>query len=288
MLGERLASTGRTPDDIAEITVETHPRGLTLTEVEPPTVLSAKFSMPHAMAAVAARRTGGQSAFGRDTLDDPAIARLRHAVRLEPYAPIETWPKDRPGRVTWRLSNGETWTEAVENARGGEDEPFSTDELLGKIDELTRAVFPAMPDVLRELIVDPHAVAGKPWRDVVTQMTKLMRLRCRPMLMCWWWAQARADLLPRLLRMMPASALPSSRNSTALAATPRCRPVRCPRQAHDSSAKLVSRTRPNSSSPISFAPAGRPIVLISFEVWSRPRQKRSNGLSILWASAWCW
>jgi hypothetical protein len=44
--------------------------------------------------------------------------------------------------------------------------------LLGKIDELTRAVFPAMPDVLRELIVDPHAVAGKPWRDVVTQMTK--------------------------------------------------------------------------------------------------------------------
>lgn len=172
MLGERLASTGRTPDDIAEITVETHPRGLTLTEVEPPTVLSAKFSMPHAMAAVAARRTGGQTAFGRDTLDDPAIARLRHAVRLEPYAPIETWPKDRPGRVTWRLSNGETWTEAVENARGGEDEPFSTDELLGKIDELTRAVFPAMPDVLRELIVDPHAVAGKPWRDVVTQMTK--------------------------------------------------------------------------------------------------------------------
>ena len=88
--------------------------------------------------------------------------------------------------------------------------------------------------------------------------------------------------------MMPASALPSSRNSTALAATPLCRPVRCPRQAHDSSAKLVSRTRPNSSSPISFAPAGRPIVLISFEVWSRPRQKRSNGLSILWASAWCW
>lgn len=172
VLGERLASTGRTPDDIAEITVETHPRGLTLTEVDPPTVLSAKFSMPHAMAAVAARGTGGHSAFARDTLDDPAIARLRHAVRLQPYAPIEPWPKDRPGRVTWRLSNGETWTETVENARGGADEPFSTDELLGKIDELTRAVFPAMRDVLRGLIVDPHAVAGKPWRDVVTQMTK--------------------------------------------------------------------------------------------------------------------
>ena len=99
----------------------------------------------------------GRAAFARDTLDDPAIARLRHAVRLQPYAPIAPWPKDRPGRVTWRLSDGEVWTEAVENARGGADQPFSTDELLGKIDELTRAVFPAMSGVLRALIVDPHA-----------------------------------------------------------------------------------------------------------------------------------
>jgi 2-methylcitrate dehydratase PrpD len=171
VLGERLAGTGRMPNDIAEITVETHPRGLTLIETDPPTVLSAKFSMPHAMAAVAARRTGGQSAFARDTLDDPAIARLRHAVRLQPYAPIAPWPKDRPGRVTWRLSDGEIWSEAVENARGGADQPFSVDELLGKIDELTRAVFPAMSGVLRGLIVDPHAVAATPWRDVVAQMT---------------------------------------------------------------------------------------------------------------------
>ncbi len=172
VLGEKLASNGRTPDDIAEITVETHPRALTLTEMNPPTVLSAKFSMPHAMAAVAVRRTGGQTAFARDTLDDPAIARLRHAVRLQPYAPIAPWPKDRPGRVTWRLSNGEVWSEAVENARGGADQPFSIDELLGKIDELTRAAFPGMSGVLSGLIVDPHAVAKTPWRDVVAQMTK--------------------------------------------------------------------------------------------------------------------
>ena len=171
VLGEKLAATGRTSNDIAEITVETHPRGLTLTETDPPTVLSAKFSMPHAMAAVAARRSGGQSSFARDTLNDPAIARLRHAVRLQPYAPIAPWPKDRPARVTWRLSDGEVWNEAVENARGGADQPFSNDELLGKIDELTRVVFPAMFGVLRGLIADPHAVAATPWRDVVARMT---------------------------------------------------------------------------------------------------------------------
>jgi 2-methylcitrate dehydratase PrpD len=169
-LGEKLAASGRTHQDIAEITVETHPRGLTLTESNPPTVLSAKFSMPHAMAAVAVRGTGGQSAFTSDSLHDPAIARLRQAVRLQPYAPIAPWPNDRPGRVTWRLSDGEVFSQGVESARGGADQPFSTGELLGKIDELTRDVFPAMPGVLRGLIADPHVMT--PWRDVVAQMTR--------------------------------------------------------------------------------------------------------------------
>jgi 2-methylcitrate dehydratase PrpD len=172
VLRQKLLASGRTPEDIAEITVETHPRGLTLTETEPPTVLSAKFSMPHAMAAVAARGSGGQTSFARDTLDDPAISRLREAVRLVPYEPIAPWPKDRPGRVTWRLSNGERRTEAVENARGGADQPFSNDELLAKIDELTRTVFPAMPGILRKLISNPHALAASRWRDLVAQMTR--------------------------------------------------------------------------------------------------------------------
>jgi 2-methylcitrate dehydratase PrpD len=172
-LGERMASAARTPDDIAEIVVETHPRGLTLVETEPPTVLSAKFSMPHAMAAVAARRTGGQTAFGRDTLGDPTIDRLRRAVRMKPYAPIEAWPKDRPGRVTWTFRNGDVWSETVENARGGGDQPFTTDELLGKIDELTRDVFPAMASVLQWLIANPSALAATAWRDVIADMVKL-------------------------------------------------------------------------------------------------------------------
>lgn len=169
-LGETLASSGRRADDIAEIVVETHPRGLTLTEVDPPTVLSAKFSMPHAMAAVAVRRSGGQVAFARDTLEDPAIAHLRHAVRLKPYAPIEAWPKDRPGRVTWRLKDGDTLTEFVESARGGLDKPFAATELLGKIDDLTRGTFPRMATVLRQLVDDPKIAAGMSWRDCVADM----------------------------------------------------------------------------------------------------------------------
>jgi len=79
---------------------------------------------------------------------------------------------ERPaGRVTWHLANGEVWTEAVENARGGADQPFSTDELIDKIETLTRAVFPAMPGTLRRLITDPHTMSASPWRDVVAEMT---------------------------------------------------------------------------------------------------------------------
>jgi 2-methylcitrate dehydratase PrpD len=171
-LRKKLADAGRTPDEIAEILVETHPRGLTLTEVEPPTVLSAKFSMPHALAAVAARGSGGQGAFARETLADTSITRLRHAVRMEPHPQVEPWPNDRPGRVTWKLADGESWTEAVRNARGGADQPFSTDELAAKIDELTRKVFPAMSATLRRLIAEPKDFVATPWREMVATMVK--------------------------------------------------------------------------------------------------------------------
>jgi hypothetical protein len=126
--------------------------------------------MPHAMAAVAVRRSGGQDAFARDTLEDPAIARLRHAVRLKPYVPIEAWPNDRPGRVTWRLTDGATLTEFVESARGGLDKPFAKSELLDKIDALTRDAFPGMATVLRRLVDDPERAARSPWRDLVADM----------------------------------------------------------------------------------------------------------------------
>jgi 2-methylcitrate dehydratase PrpD len=172
-LTDHLARTGMTADAITEIVVETHPRGLTLTETEPPTVLSAKFSMPHAVAAVAVRGTGGQGAFNREALTDPKIARLRHAVWLKPYSPIEAWPKDRPGRVTWRLADGQAWTETIENARGGADQPYSVTELFEKMKELTGTVFPAMCGVLQRLVAEPQrSLATTPWRDLVAEMTK--------------------------------------------------------------------------------------------------------------------
>ena len=88
----------RKVDDIAEILVETAPGGQALTTVEPATVLAAKFSIPHAIAATARLGTAGARAFTFDKLDDEAIARLRRRVRLAPYRDLKPWPKDRPAR----------------------------------------------------------------------------------------------------------------------------------------------------------------------------------------------
>ncbi|ACL62951.1 MmgE/PrpD family protein [Methylobacterium nodulans] len=167
-LALRQRFAGCRPEEIEEIVVETHPRGLTLTNVEPATVLAAKFSMPHAVAASAITGTGGQGAFDQRTLDDPQIAALRRRVRLEALPEIGPPPHDRPSRVTWRLRDGAWLTELCESARGGADQPFDTGTMLEKLRETTRG-FPRMASCLGAIVQGGRGAA--PWRDCVAEMT---------------------------------------------------------------------------------------------------------------------
>ncbi|MGL4286818.1 MAG: MmgE/PrpD family protein [Phreatobacter sp.] len=170
----RLAGAGRDAADLAEIVVETHPRGLNLTTVEPSTVLAAKFSMPHAAAAVATLGTGGQSAFASATLADPAIADLRRRVRLAPHPAIGEAPHDRPARVSWRFGDGETWVAECASARGGADQPFGEAVLLEKLAENCRDDFPHMASTLASLVTgdDGASAWGTSWRAFVTTMLR--------------------------------------------------------------------------------------------------------------------
>jgi 2-methylcitrate dehydratase PrpD len=167
-----LARLGRdkTVDDVDEIVVETHPRGLTLTTVEPRTVLAAKFSMAHAVAAAAALGTGGQRAFSDSTLYDSRVSELRRRVRLKPYAGIGDWPNDRPARVTWRFRNGEAMSAVCESARGGADQPLNEQTLFAKIDENASAVFPAMRSVFASIVSAEPAAVARSWRATVVAM----------------------------------------------------------------------------------------------------------------------
>ena len=156
--------------DIAEIVVETGPGGMALTTVEPETVLAAKFSIPHAVAATTQLGTAGAKAFTFDTLADEDIAGLRRRVRLAPYEGIGPWPRDRPARVTWKFRDGEEMSALCENARGGADQPFDEPTLLSKLADNAGAVFPAAPKLLAGIIAGDQALLGKAWRDVVAHL----------------------------------------------------------------------------------------------------------------------
>ncbi|MCC6710665.1 MAG: MmgE/PrpD family protein [Gammaproteobacteria bacterium] len=158
--------------EIEEIVVETGPGGLALTTVEPETVLAAKFSIPHAVAAATQLGTGGAAAFAYGTLHDAAIAGLRRRVKLAAFADVGPPPRDRPARVTWKFLGGTEISAVVENPRGGADQPFDEPTLLSKLAENTRAVFPAAPKLLAAIIAGEKPALARDWRETVAIVTK--------------------------------------------------------------------------------------------------------------------
>ena len=162
----------RKPDEIAEIVVETAPGGQALRTVEPETVLAAKFSIPHAIAATVQLGTAGARAFTQDKLQDAGISKLRQRVRLAPYPDLKPWPNDRPARVTLRFGDGTEMSAIRESARGGADQPFDEPTLLSKLAENAGTVFPAVPETLRKVIAGEAALLARPWGEVLAQMVK--------------------------------------------------------------------------------------------------------------------
>ena len=162
----------RRVEDIAEIVVETGPGGQTLRNAEPETVLASKFSMPHAVAATATLGTAGASAFTYDKLKHDRIAELRKRVKLAPYADLKPWPNDRPARVTMKFQDGGEMSAVVESARGGADRPFDEPTLMSKLKDNAGNVFPSVPETLKKIVGGDTGLGGKPWREVVAEMTR--------------------------------------------------------------------------------------------------------------------
>jgi len=161
---------GRSVDDIREIVVEAGPSGLALSAVEPETVLSAKFSMPHAVAATTRLGTGGASAFTFDTLSDPGISSLRQRVRLAPCAESGPPPRDRPARVSWVFNDGASMTAFVQNPRGGADQPFDEPTLISKLADNAAADCPRAATELAAIIEGDGQALGRSWRETAARI----------------------------------------------------------------------------------------------------------------------
>ncbi len=136
------------PETIERIEVTTYRFAANMREREPANAFAARYSLPHAAAALVLRGHAGYHAFTDETVRDPAIAafRRRVTVREDPELSIHV-PRLKPARVTVVFVDGREVTRLRESARGDFHDPFGEDEIRKKFRELAG------------LVLDPAGIA---------------------------------------------------------------------------------------------------------------------------------
>ncbi len=132
------------PENIARIDVATYRFAANMREPDPINYFAAKYSLPHAAAALILRGSAGYHAFTEEAVRDPAIAAIRRrvAVREDPALNASV-PRLKPARVTLTLTDGRQITRLRESARGDFQEPYREDEVRAKFRELAGLVLSA-------------------------------------------------------------------------------------------------------------------------------------------------
>ncbi len=110
-------------------------------EPEPANYFAAKYSLPHAAAALVLRGTAGYRAFTEEAVRDPAIMAFRRRVTLreDPKLTADV-PRLKPARVTVTLTDGRRATRLRESARGDFQDPYTEAEIRAKFRELAGVV----------------------------------------------------------------------------------------------------------------------------------------------------
>ena len=146
-----------------------------LTTVEPETTLAAKFSIPHAAAAIAARGSAGQASFAEAMLQDAEIAKLRRIVEMRPHPSVGAWPNDRPARVTWRFRNGEQGAAECLNCPRRSRSAVCRSHDQGQDCQPDRAHFPRLAQGLSAIVDGDGAWLARGWRTALSQMLETSR-----------------------------------------------------------------------------------------------------------------
>ena len=153
-LEEILADLRPEPASIERIDVATYEFAANMRNPDPANYFAAKYSLPHAAAALVLRGNAGYHAFTEDVVRDPAIAafRRRVTVRNDPALSVDV-PRLKPARVTVTLADGRQVTRLRESARGDYQDPYGEDEVRAKFRELARVVLsPAAVARVEELV----------------------------------------------------------------------------------------------------------------------------------------
>lgn len=133
---------GVKPDEIERIEVRTYSRAATLNNQQPHNVLSAKFSIPYALAVRYFTGKADVRSFRDELLYHDGIRELAKKIVVLPSAELEKdYPSIMPAVVTLTTNDGRTYEERCDMARGGITDPFTVEELKEKFFDLTSVVY---------------------------------------------------------------------------------------------------------------------------------------------------
>ena len=125
--------------DVAYIRVEAPPLALIMADPNPENMLSAKFSIPYAVAASLIHETTDVTAFYPEKLNDPRVRELAQKVHVMVDPDMSLRRYDYPAaRVTVRLESGREITDSVTAHRGDTHNPAPREELVDKFRFLTK------------------------------------------------------------------------------------------------------------------------------------------------------
>ena len=124
-------------------------------EPDPINYFAAKYSLPHAAAALVLRGTAGYHAFTEEAVRDPAVAAFRRRVTVREDPELNTHvPRLKPARVTVIFTDGRRVTRLRESARGDFQDPYGEGEIRAKFRELAGVVLDAAAVTRVEAMVD--------------------------------------------------------------------------------------------------------------------------------------
>ena len=130
------------PEAVARVVVETTPYYTIVGGPYRPLGLSAKFSLPYAVAARLVTGGTGVTAFEGSALHDPRIRRLSRGVAVRAGAEWRRrWPRDAGATVTLTLTTGQEFRASCANPFGSAPNPAPLAALRRKFLTLTAPIF---------------------------------------------------------------------------------------------------------------------------------------------------
>ena len=139
-----LEELGAAPGEIERIDVATYEFAAAMRSQDPANSFAARYSLPHAAAAIVLRGDVGLDAFDEALVRDPAFVRMRARVHVAAEAGMTArYPRDKAGRVTVTLADGRAATVSRDGARGDFRQPYAEAEIRDKFRGLAGRLLPA-------------------------------------------------------------------------------------------------------------------------------------------------